>query len=112
RNVAAKTVLYSQGEQPDLVYLVRSGAVELVRDGRVLDRLGPGDACGLLAVLDQLPRETTATTVSDCALLVVSGDAFVQLLADRPTLMHGIFRALTGSIRNQLERTQLERKAR
>lgn len=112
RNVPAKSVLYTQGDQPDLVYLVRSGAVELTRDGRVLDRLGPGDAAGLLAVLDQLPRETTATTVSDCSLLVVSGDAFVQLLADRPTLMHGIFRALTGSIRNQLERTQLERKAR
>ncbi len=112
RSVPAKSLLYAQGEQPDLVYLVRSGAVELTRDGRVLDRLGPGDACGLLAVLDQLPRETTATTVSDCSLLVVSGDAFVQLLADRPTLMHGIFRALTGSIRNQLERTQLERKAR
>ncbi len=112
RNVSAKTILYTQGEQPDLVYLVRSGAIELMRDGRVLDRLGPGDACGLIAVLDQLPRETTATTVSDCSLLGCSGDAFVQLLADRPTLMHGIFRALTGSIRNQLERSQLERKAR
>ncbi|MBC7794545.1 MAG: cyclic nucleotide-binding domain-containing protein, partial [Clostridia bacterium] len=112
RAVPAKTVLFTQGEPPGSIYLVRTGTIELTRDGRVLDRLGPGDACGVLAVLDRLPREVTAEAVSDCSLLVTNGDALVQLLADRPTLMHGIFRALTGSIRNQIERTQLERKAR
>ena len=112
RAVPAKTALFTQGEPPGSVYFVRSGAIELTRDGRVLDRLGPGDACGILAVLDQLPREVSAEAVSDCQLLVANGDAFIQLLADRPTLMHGIFRALTGSIRSQLERTQIERKAR
>lgn len=112
RLVPAKTVIFREGDLADAMYVIRSGALEITREGRVVDRLGPGDACGIIAVLDQLPREVTATTVSECSLLVINGDALVQLLADRPTLMHGIFRALTGSIRSQLERVNLERRAR
>lgn len=110
KTVTSGAVLFRQGERGDTMYLIRSGAIDLARDNKVLDRLGPGDACGIIAVLDQLPRETTAVAVGECSLLAVDGDDLLQLLADRPLLMQAIFRALTGSIRNQLDRVSLEKQ--
>ncbi|MEO0459345.1 MAG: cyclic nucleotide-binding domain-containing protein [Myxococcota bacterium] len=104
------TVLYRQGDTPDACYLVRSGAVAISLDDADIDRLGPGDACGIIAILDQLPREATATTASECSMFVIRAEDLLQLVADRPLLMHTIFRALTYAIREQTARVALEKR--
>lgn len=102
--------LYREGDRGDACYLLRAGAVSIHRDGDEIDRLGPGDACGFIAILDQLPREATAITASECSVFVIQADELIQLLADRPLLMHSMFRALTHSIRNPTDRVALEKR--
>jgi len=63
--LAAGTVLFSQGESGDVAYAVDSGAIELVRertDGslEVVARMGPGRYFGELAPLFGLRRTATA----------------------------------------------------
>jgi HEAT repeat protein len=110
RRVAKDTVLFREEEVADAMYLVRSGEVTLSREGKIIDHIGPGEACGIVAILDQLPREYTAATSMESKLLVIRGDDLLQLLADRPLLMHSVFRALTAALRSQLDRGVLGKR--
>jgi CRP-like cAMP-binding protein len=110
RRVPKGTTLFRQGELGDAMYVVRSGEIALSRDGRILEHVGAGEACGIVACLDQLPREMTATAARDSAVLAIGADGLLQLLADRPLLMHSVFRALTYAIRQQIDRVALGKK--
>ena len=112
RRVAKNTVLFREEEAADAMYLLRGGEITLSHKGKIIDHIGPGEACGIVAILDQLPREYTATASMDSKLLVIRGDDLLQLLADRPLLMHSVFRALTAALRMQLERGALGKKAK
>lgn len=111
RRVPRGTYLFREGDMGDAVYFIKEGTIQLSRGGRPADRLGPGEACGLVAVLDRLPREVTAEAATECGVLVIRGEELIQLLADRPLLMHSVFRALTNSLRAQEARIDLGKKA-
>jgi HEAT repeat protein len=110
RRVPKGTVLFREGDLGDAMYVVRRGEMALSRDGKLLDHVGAGEACGIVACLDQLPREMTATATRDTSVLAISADGLLQLLADRPLLMYSVFRALTAAIRQQLDRVALGKK--
>ena len=111
RKVPQSSVLFHQGDAADNLYLVRAGAVQLTHNGAYVDEISPGEACGIIAVLDQMPREMTATVTADASLLAIRGDDFLQLLADRPLLMHSVFRAFTLIIRDQIGRVSVGKRA-
>jgi CBS domain-containing protein len=62
---SAGTVIFSQGDGP-VTYLrvVRSGAVELLANGRVLDLLGEGEVFGQASMLSGLPTGFEARAVA------------------------------------------------
>jgi CBS domain-containing protein len=62
---SAGTVIFSQGDEP-VTYLrvVRSGAVEIIADGRVLDLLGEGEVFGQASMLSGLPTGFEARAVA------------------------------------------------
>jgi CBS domain-containing protein len=62
---SAGTVIFSQGDEP-VTYLrvVRSGAVELIANGRVLDLLGEGEVFGQASMLSGLPTGFEARAVA------------------------------------------------
>lgn len=62
----AGTVIVTAGSTPlDRIYLVRTGAVEVLDRGNVVDLLGPGDAFGHVSVLSGLPPELTFRAAED-----------------------------------------------
>jgi putative ABC transport system ATP-binding protein len=71
--LAAGEVLFRQGDPSDLVYVVLSGAIDIVRelangDEELLTRLGPGDYFGELGPILSLPRSATARAGAECEL--------------------------------------------
>jgi CRP-like cAMP-binding protein/Zn-dependent protease len=55
-NVAPGEVIIEQGEVGEDFYAVRSGQVEVLRDGEVVDVMGPGSYFGEVALLMDVPR--------------------------------------------------------
>ena len=54
--------IFAQGAGPvESVWVVRSGSVEVIHDGRVLDLLGPGELFGHASMISGLPRTRSAT---------------------------------------------------
>lgn len=55
---ASGTVIVTAGSSPlDHIYIVRTGSVEVLDRGNVIDLLGPGDAFGHISVLTGLPPQ-------------------------------------------------------
>lgn len=108
--VKKAAVIFREGETGDDLYLIRNGRINMSRQGTLIETLGPGDAFGVVSILDQKPRELTATANIDSTLRVLSGDNFLQLLSERPLFMHSLFRTLTEAIRGQLDRIALGKR--
>jgi CBS domain-containing protein len=64
--VTAGTVIVPAGAEPlDHLYVIRTGAVEILDRGRVVDLLGPGDTFGQVSVLSGLPPELSGRAAED-----------------------------------------------
>lgn len=60
------TTIISAGSDPlDHIYIVRTGAVEILDRGSVVDLLGPGDAFGHISVLSGLPPQFSVRASED-----------------------------------------------
>lgn len=60
------TVIVTAGSTPlDHIYIVRTGAVEVLDRGNVVDLLGPGDAFGHISVLTGLPPQYSVRACED-----------------------------------------------
>ena len=60
------TVIVTAGSTPlDHIYIVRTGSVEVLDRGNVIDQLGPGDAFGHISVLTGLPPQYSVRAAED-----------------------------------------------
>jgi putative peptide zinc metalloprotease protein len=80
-SAAPREAIIRQGEPGQRFYVVRSGAVDVLRDGLVLARLGPGEAFGEIALLLDVPRTASVIAVEPTELLALEASAFRDLLA-------------------------------
>jgi hypothetical protein len=95
-------VLYREGELGDRMMVIIRGRVRLLRHGRVFLEHGAGESIGQVSLLDRGPRPTTAVVSQDpegADLLVLNGDAFMDLVTDRPGLARGMFAVLANRLR-------------
>ena len=83
--VAAGETIIRQGAELEhaeqFFYVVRSGSVEVERDGERLARLGAGEAFGEIALLLDVPRTATVTAREPTRLLALEARDFRDLLA-------------------------------
>jgi EAL domain-containing protein (putative c-di-GMP-specific phosphodiesterase class I) len=103
RELFAGEVLYNQGEPSDCAWLLESGQVELVSvHGRRSARhgvFGAGELIGELGLLDGTPRSATATARSDCALLAIDRDQFMERLQAGDPILRTLVDSLLQRIR-------------
>jgi CBS domain-containing protein len=77
----AGTTIFSQGAEPvEYLRVVRSGAVEIVHDDRVLDLLGEGELFGHASMLSGLPTGFEARAAEDTVCYRIGADVARELL--------------------------------
>jgi CBS domain-containing protein len=78
----AGTTIFSQGAEPvEHLRVIRTGAVELVHDGRVLDLLGEGEMFGHASMLSGLPTGFEARAAEDTLCYRIDAVLAEELLA-------------------------------
>ena len=86
--------IFSQGAGPvEYLWVVRSGSVEVIHDGRVLDLLGPGELFGHASMVSGLPTGFEARAAEDTVCYRIPADVMRPLLA-RPDVLRFIARSI------------------
>ena len=89
RQIGKGEILFLQHDSPESAFIVRSGEVSIIlnsSDGRemVINEMHSGDLFGELGLLTKRPRSTSAIARTKCDLLVIPGQAFVQVVGNEP----------------------------
>ncbi len=82
-DVAAGEVLFNQGDPGYELIMLEQGSADVLKDGQLINTVGPGDFFGELAVLDDgAPRSATVVARTDLRAIVLSA-RFARELRER-----------------------------
>lgn len=100
---AADHVIARQGEIGTGFFVIVSGGARVVRDGKTIATLGPGDFFGELSVLDGRPRVAQVVADGPTTCLALASWDFEAVMSEQPRVMLAILRGLAGRLRDLTE---------
>jgi CRP/FNR family cyclic AMP-dependent transcriptional regulator len=92
-------VVFIKGDPGDNAYVVASGLIEIRESGRVIERMGPGELFGEMAVIDSEPRSASAVAVGNTELVVIDRAEFERRLREEPDFAIKIMRLMARRLR-------------
>jgi CRP/FNR family cyclic AMP-dependent transcriptional regulator len=98
-DVPSGRILMRQGDRGDEMFVVVSGELDIDRDGRLINHMGPGAAVGEMSLLSEGPRTATVTTVGPTRLLVLAHREFHSLMDDHPAVRMRVLEGLADKVR-------------
>jgi CRP-like cAMP-binding protein len=96
---APAQVVFREGEMGDALFVIVRGRIEIASGGERLAELGPGEAFGEMAVLDEVPRSATATAAEETEVLRIGSEEFYEILHEQVEIAEGVIRMLTRRLR-------------
>ena len=88
-----------EGTTGSKFYVILDGRAKVVRKGRTVDRLSPGDFFGEISLLDGGPRAASVVAESPLRVLTLRGQDFVRMLSSQPRLALRVVRELGRRLR-------------
>jgi CRP/FNR family cyclic AMP-dependent transcriptional regulator len=79
----SKTIV-TEGQPGVMMYVVVEGKVAVSIQGKLVERIGPGGVFGEMALIDRAPRLATVVSETDCGLLAIGRNTFLDLIKASP----------------------------
>ena len=92
-------VILSEGDKGDKMYVIRSGEVEVERDGKIVETLSGGGIFGEMALIDGSPRAATARAKTACEVAPITEKTFLFLVHETPFFAVAVMRTLAERLR-------------
>lgn len=99
-SLQAGETVWQAGGTSCQVMLLLEGELEVVREGVVINRLGPGELAGELSSLDGHPHSATVRAAGPARVAVLESDEFRSLLRRHPELLDLVMLGMVARIRN------------
>ena len=93
-DAAAGEVLVQEGDDTSALFIVVTGACDLLRSGERISTVGPGDCVGVTTLLNPRPARATLQAGDRTTLLRLDQDAFWSVVRERPWLGVGLLERL------------------
>ncbi len=81
----------------EFVVLVE-GEADVIRDGRLVAGIGPGDFVGEIALVTGLPRTATVKTRGPSRVLIIGAPGFQTLMRDVPAIQTRVLMAVAARL--------------
>lgn len=78
-----KTIV-KEGQAGVLMYVVLDGRLAVSIQGKLVEKIGPGGVFGEMALVDRTPRLATVVSETDCGLLAIGRNTFLDLIKASP----------------------------
>jgi len=96
-------VIARQGEVGTGFFMIVSGGAKIVRDGKTIATLGPGDFFGELSVLDGRPRVAQVIAEGETTCLALATWDLEAVINEQPSVGLALLRGLAGRLRTLTE---------
>jgi|SRR6516165_8290708 CRP-like cAMP-binding protein len=97
--VDAGECVFGQGDPGDVMYAVVEGRVDIALDGKFVESVGEGGIFGELALVEDGPRNATATAALASRLARVDREHFIFLVHEHPTFALQVMSVLAARLR-------------
>jgi CRP-like cAMP-binding protein/rhodanese-related sulfurtransferase len=109
--VPKKTVIFKEGDPGDSFYIVHSGKVRVFLKGKdgvetELNRLGPGDSFGEIALLTDKERSTDVETAEDSHLFVLTKEELDTVIQSHPEIFRNFIRHMSDLLKQDDKKIQ------
>ena len=101
---AAGHTIMEQGESGAGFHMILSGEARVVRGGRTVVRLGPGEVFGEMALIDGGPRTATVIAETDTTTFAIVTWDFRTLVRKRPGMCWSLLISMTERLREAQKR--------
>ncbi len=95
----AGATVFREGDAPDHMYILLEGAIDVTRAGKVIESIGPGDALGVVSLLDSQPRGATAIVTQDAKLALIDRRTFRFMVESVPHFVWYVVTELVDRLR-------------
>ncbi len=104
RKLAKGDILMKKGDVGDSLFLIQHGWMKIVTedskgDELIINKCGPGETIGEMALLDQSPRSATVIALEDAQVVELKQDVFEKVLNQRPDVSLSIIRSYSDRLR-------------
>ncbi len=96
---SAGSAIVVDGQSGHGLYIIQDGRASVRKKGRMLNRMGPGDFFGEMAVLDGGPRTATVQADSDTVCLTLASWEVKPFLMDQPGVAYKMLQEVVRRVR-------------
>ena len=98
-DLAAERDLCREGDSGGEFFVIVSGAADVIRKGKTIDTLGPGQFFGEIALIDRGPRTATVRAKTPMRCLVLSPSQFQNVIQQDASIAVAILRTVGERLR-------------
>jgi CRP/FNR family transcriptional regulator, cyclic AMP receptor protein len=91
---AANRIIVKEGQAGVLTYVVLEGRVEIAIHDNVVATIGPGGLFGEMALITRGERVASAKAITDCELLAINRNVFLDLVGSNPVFAVSLLEAV------------------
>jgi CRP-like cAMP-binding protein len=104
RTVPEGSVLMRRGDTGDSLFMISEGWFKIVTQDAngeelIINKTGPGETIGEMALVDEAPRSATVIAISDAKVFELKKDAFQEILNQRPDVALALIRGFSSRLR-------------
>jgi CRP-like cAMP-binding protein len=93
-------VLFTEGDRPDFLYLVKSGALRIMSGGAIYEDVGPGGIVGEMGIVEESAlRSASVIALMPSSVIAVDTAQFLALVERSPSFALTVMRVLSRRLR-------------